>query len=134
MCASKNKREYEIEHDIGFYSQFKYRALREPKYEEGETEEDVPWGYFAYHHRTCIAKAEAWATVLAQYVEYKMSHYLDKAFEAMFGFVSVLPGAFCTFRWQAIDGDPLKSFFKGLDKDKHTAKEANMYLAEDRVM
>lgn len=38
------------------------------------------------------------------------------------------------FRWDAIKGDPLKSFFKGLDKDKHTAKEANMYLAEDRVM
>jgi len=46
----------------------------------------------------------------------------------------VLPGAFCTFRWDAIEGDPLKSFFKGLEADKHTAKEANMYLAEDRVM
>ena len=63
-----------------------------------------------------------------------MSHYLDKSFESLFGFVSVLPGAFCTFRWEAINGDPLKSFFKGLEKDKHTAKEANMYLAEDRVM
>jgi len=45
-----------------------------------------------------------------------------------------LPGAFCTFRWDAIEGDPLKSFFKGLDAEKHSAKEANMYLAEDRVM
>ena len=72
--------------------------------------------------------------ILAQYVEYKISHYLDKAFESQFGFVSVLPGAFCTFRWEAIEGDPLKSFFKGLEADKHTAKEANMYLAEDRVM
>jgi chitin synthase len=72
--------------------------------------------------------------ILAQYVEYKISHYLDKSFESLFGFVSVLPGAFCTFRWIAIRGDPLRSFFKGLEKDKHTAKEANMYLAEDRVM
>ena len=38
----------------------------------------------------------------AQYVEYKVSHYLDKATESLFGFVSVLPGAFSTFRWEAI--------------------------------
>jgi len=84
--------------------------------------------------RSCFSKFEARCMVLAQYVEYKISHYLDKSFESLFGFVSVLPGAFCTFRWKAINGDPLKSFFKGLEKDKHTAKEANMYLAEDRVM
>jgi chitin synthase len=70
----------------------------------------------------------------AQYVEYKVSHYIDKKFESMFGFVSVLPGAFCTFRWEAIEGDPLNSFFKGMNSDSHTASEANMYLAEDRVM
>lgn len=35
-----------------------------------------------------------------QYVEYKVSHYLDKAAESLFGFVSVLPGAFSTFRWE----------------------------------
>lgn len=39
------------------------------------------------------------AIVRAQYVEYKVSHYLDKATESLFGFVSVLPGAFSTFRW-----------------------------------
>lgn len=36
----------------------------------------------------------------AQYVEYKVSHYMDKATESLFGFVSVLPGAFSTFRWE----------------------------------
>ena len=36
----------------------------------------------------------------AQYVEYKVSHYLDKATESLFGFISVLPGAFSTFRWK----------------------------------
>lgn len=35
-----------------------------------------------------------------QYVEYKLSHYLDKATESLFGFISVLPGAFSTFRWE----------------------------------
>lgn len=70
----------------------------------------------------------------AQFVEYKLSHYLDKSFESAFGFVSVLPGAFSTFRWKAIKGHPLNSFFKGLESDKHSAKEANMFLAEDRVM
>ena len=90
--------------------------------------------YYEVKRRGHFQRFEAKCLVLAQYVEYKISHYLDKAFESLFGYVSVLPGAFCTFRWEAINGDPLKSFFKGLEKDRHTAKEANMYLAEDRVM
>lgn len=96
----------------------------------GEDDEGNP----IYKRRNCCQKFEGYCLVLAQYVEYKISCYLDKAFETTFGFVSVLPGAFSTFRWEAIKGDPLKSFFKGLESDKHTAKEANMFLAEDRVM
>ena len=76
--------------------------------------------------------------VLAQYVEYKISHYLDKATESLFGFVSVLPGAFSTFRWEWLKGDPLEAFLKG---SKGSEAEllfnwflANMYLAEDRIM
>ena len=34
---------------------------------------------------------------LAQYIEYKLSHFIDKAFESCFGFISVLPGAFSLF-------------------------------------
>lgn len=96
----------------------------------GEDDEGNP----ILKHRTCGERIEAFLLVIAQYCEYKISHYIEKAFETLFGFVSVLPGAFSTFRWEAIEGDPLKSFFKGLESEKHTAKEANMYLAEDRVM
>lgn len=74
----------------------------------------------------------------SQYVEYKISHYLDKSFESAFGFVSVLPGAFSTFRWLAIKGDPLQKFLKGAkdefgDMNKFfECSTANKYLAEDR--
>ena len=75
---------------------------------------------------------------LAQYVEYKISHYLDKATESLFGFVSVLPGAFSTFRWKWIQGDPLNAFLKGAKGSKYELTfnwfQSNMYLAEDRIM
>lgn len=78
--------------------------------------------------------------IRAQYVEYKISHYLDKATESLFGFVSVLPGAFSAFRWDAIRGEPLQKFLKGqslTDSKVSTFPKcwnANMYLAEDRIM
>ena len=75
-----------------------------------------------------------------QYVEYKLSHYMDKAAESLFGFVSVLPGAFSTFRWKCIQGQPLNEFLKG-SKDEFgdvskimSCSSANKYLAEDRIM
>ena len=75
---------------------------------------------------------------LAQYVEYKISHYLDKATESLFGFVSVLPGAFSTFRWKCIQGGPLDAFLKGAKGSKYELTfnwfQSNMYLAEDRIM
>lgn len=67
-------------------------------------------------------------------MEYKLGHLIDKAFESCFGFISVLPGAYCMFRWEAIKGDPLSSFFIGLNKESHSPVEANMFLAEDRIM
>ena len=74
------------------------------------------------------------ALASAQYLEYKISHYLDKQCENLFGFVSVLPGAFSMLRWDAIKGDPLQRFFMGLHREEQSAFDANMYLAEDRVM
>jgi chitin synthase len=38
----------------------------------------------------------------AQFYEYKMGHSPDKANESLFGFTSVLPGAYSMFSWNAI--------------------------------
>lgn len=35
--------------------------------------------------------------IYAQYFEYKISNFLDKAAENLYGFISVLPGAFSIF-------------------------------------
>jgi len=77
----------------------------------------------------------------AQHFEYKMSHILDKSTESIFGYISVLPGAFSAYRYEAIrpgeDGTgPLVDYFKSITasmKDLGPFK-ANMYLAEDRIL
>ena len=81
---------------------------------------------------TCLTPS--YFLVIAQFVEYKLSNFVDKAFETLFGFVSVLPGAFSGYRWKAINGPPLVQYFKGLDKTNLTCFQSNMYLAEDRIM
>jgi chitin synthase len=77
----------------------------------------------------------------SQHFEYKMSHILDKSTESIFGYISVLPGAFSAYRYEAIrpgeDGTgPLVDYFKSIQasmKDLGPFK-ANMYLAEDRIL
>mmetsp|Transcript_14062 Transcript_14062/g.16295 ORF Transcript_14062/g.16295 Transcript_14062/m.16295 type:complete len:165 (+) Transcript_14062:753-1247(+) len=75
---------------------------------------------------------------LFQYLEYKIGNYLDKSMEAVFGYISVLPGAYSTFRWEALKGDPIKAFLKGSrgseEEKNFSCFEANQYLAEDRIM
>ncbi|KAL1926303.1 hypothetical protein VTP01DRAFT_6000 [Rhizomucor pusillus] len=80
--------------------------------------------------------------VAAQNFEYKMSNILDKPMESVFGYISVLPGAFSAYRYKALQNDinghgPLEKYFKG--EALHGAAgaglfEANMYLAEDRIL
>ncbi|KAL6450408.1 CHS1 Chitin synthase 1 [Candida maltosa Xu316] len=87
--------------------------------------------------------------VASQNFEYKLSNILDKPLESLFGYISVLPGALSAYRYIALknhdDGTgPLAAYFKGEDllcshdKDKENTKanffEANMYLAEDRIL
>jgi chitin synthase len=82
--------------------------------------------------------------------------------ESVFGFISVLPGAFSAYRFASIDGEPLKQYFKQINSDitkicklkiryfLHTRFhrdssncyieyvaapfKGNMYLAEDRIL
>ena len=56
--------------------------------------------------------------VYSQYYEYKLSNYLDKAAESLFGFISVLPGAFSAYRMEAIKGRPLQEYLKGLEDEQ----------------
>lgn len=82
--------------------------------------------------------------VAAQNFEYKISNTLDKPLESVFGFISVLPGAFSAYRYRAVEGRPLEQYFHG----DHTLSERlgkkgvegmsifrkNMFLAEDRIL
>ena len=64
-----------------------------------------------------------------------MGHTPDKACESFFGFTQVLPGAYSVFRWSAIKGGPLDTFFRNVTRtETPTCAEANEYLAEDRIM
>ncbi|KAG8685801.1 Chitin synthase, class 2, partial [Ceratobasidium sp. 394] len=76
----------------------------------------------------------------SQNFEYKMSNILDKPLESVFGYISVLPGAFSAYRYKALLGKPLQQYFKGETMhggsggDGAGLFERNMYLAEDRIL
>ncbi|KAG2197370.1 hypothetical protein INT46_008367 [Mucor plumbeus] len=80
--------------------------------------------------------------VAAQNFEYKISNILDKPLESVLGYIQVLPGAFSAYRYLAIQNDmtgegPLKKYFLGDTSSGNVSEgifEANMYLAEDRIL
>lgn len=67
-------------------------------------------------------------------MEYKLSHYIDKSFEALCGYQSVLPGAFSILRWEAVKVRPVEEFLIGLNKQDLGLLKLNAFLAEDRIM
>ena len=59
----------------------------------------------------------------AQQLEYHLAHLLDKPFEALFGFIHVLPGAFSGYSMQALQGGSiLEGYFKSLQDKLETKK------------
>ncbi|KAJ3351170.1 Chitin synthase, class 1 [Entophlyctis luteolus] len=78
--------------------------------------------------------------VAVQNFEYKLSNILDKPLESVCGYITVLPGAFSAYRYEALQGKPLEMYFRGevLHSDhvigKPNVSESNMYLAEDRIL
>ncbi|SSD60952.1 related to Chitin synthase 1 [Saccharomycodes ludwigii] len=72
--------------------------------------------------------------VAAQNFEYKLSNILDKTTESNFGFITVLPGAFSAYRFEALKGEPLQKYFMGDNMQSIKLFLSNMYLAEDRIL
>eukprot|EP00475_Leptophrys_vorax_P012055 TRINITY_DN1849_c0_g1_i16.p1 TRINITY_DN1849_c0_g1~~TRINITY_DN1849_c0_g1_i16.p1 ORF type:complete len:677 (-),score=134.14 TRINITY_DN1849_c0_g1_i16:57-2087(-) len=74
--------------------------------------------------------------VAAQVFEYKISNIMDKTMESVFGYISVLPGAFSAYRYSAVIGEPSKKYFHRMKTElKNKAPfEENMYSTEDRVL
>ncbi|EER16352.1 Chitin synthase, putative, partial [Perkinsus marinus ATCC 50983] len=82
--------------------------------------------------------------VASQDFEYKVGNCLDKAFESVCGYISVLPGAFSAYRWSALsppelgptsDKRPIVPYFKSVTHGGVINPfYGNMYLAEDRIL
>ena len=72
--------------------------------------------------------------IQAQIVEYKFSHLLDKALESYCGFISVLPGAFSAYRFECFTKQIMEVYFFTETQKNISMFQANMYLAEDRIL
>ena len=82
--------------------------------------------------------------VAAQNFEYKVNTMLDKPLESIFGYLTVLPGAFSAYRFRAVMGRPLQQYFHGDStlSEKLGKKglegmgifKRNLFMAEDRIL
>lgn len=88
---------------------------------------------------------DAFASVeKAQEFEYIMAHFYDKNCESFTGFLHVLPGAWSAYRYEALVHSEKfeqnlleRKYFKMIldpNVEERDYKEANMYLAEDRIL
>ncbi|OMJ86741.1 hypothetical protein SteCoe_11677 [Stentor coeruleus] len=75
-----------------------------------------------------------------QVVEYKFAHIFDKSLESLIGYITVLPGAFSGYRYNALhpdeyDGPLWGYYFQSFRKPYNmNCYMSNIYLAEDRVL
>ena len=77
----------------------------------------------------------AWFFTRFQYYEYKQTINHFKVFEGWNRFVMVLPGCYSMYRFDAVRGNPLKTFFKIINNgEEPDCWEANEYLVEDRLL
>lgn len=80
-----------------------------------------------------------------QYGDFAAQKLFDWPAEILSGYLTVIPGQFCVFRWQALLSDnklqlfgkdknqtPLDNYFRGLGN--LGPFESNMFLAEDRIL
>lgn len=103
------------------------------------------------HRRTSSTRCPIfWISPLRCTAPYTVLSYLrrtDVSFpcgrQSVFGYISVLPGAFSAYRYEALmnspnGNGPLASYFKGEAMHGGTVQaglfERNMYLAEDRIL
>ncbi|KAL8841917.1 MAG: hypothetical protein Q9170_000697 [Blastenia crenularia] len=92
----------------------------------------------------CRCKGLRNVLVAAQNFEYKINNMLDKPLESVFGYLTVLPGAFSAYRFDAIVGRPLEQYFRGhptvadLSGKRGTRDlsifQRNLYTADDRIL
>jgi len=76
-----------------------------------------------------------------QQVEYHFAHLMDKPFEAAFGFIHVLPGAFSAYNMKAIvkyngaeDDELLKNYFKSISEKLADRKITTSRLKASNVI